>query len=68
MRKKQSPTIVHVEQNKELFSRYEKVWLDAWCSVARASNSTSTDSAKNWADSCLKAFKERFDVKSSSDN
>lgn len=38
----------------------EKVWMEAWCHVASASNTTDKEACDSWADHCLASFKERF--------
>lgn len=35
-------------------------WIDAYCAVASAWNSESSEVAVKWADKSLKAFDERF--------
>lgn len=58
------PPIVNITNAPEpkalLFEKYEEVWFKAWIATATASNSTTTTSAKTWADSCLEEFKKRF--------
>lgn len=49
-------------KNESVLTRDQTVWLQAWLNTARADNCTSTDAATRWADTCLKAFKERFDA------
>lgn len=38
----------------------ERVWREAWCSVAGTFNCSATETATKWADAALAAFDERF--------
>ena len=38
----------------------QKVWVNAWCSVARANDCKSHETAASWADNCLRAFRAKF--------
>ena len=38
----------------------EKLWCDAWLSVARSSNAQDVNACNNWADHALAEFDERF--------
>jgi len=47
-----------VSINKEMVP--ESVWLEAYIAYISSSNSICKEKAKEWADECLKDFKERF--------
>jgi len=38
----------------------ESVWLEAYIAYITSSNSTKKERAVEWADQCLKDFRERF--------
>jgi hypothetical protein len=40
----------------------EEVWVKAWTAVANSNSCMSSDTARNWADKCLKSFRERFPI------
>jgi hypothetical protein len=50
---------LQVEPQSNQLTKREQIWLNAYCSVANAFNSTKEVSA-SWADECLKQFDKRF--------
>ncbi len=46
--------------DKDYSIRCQQVWVAAWIGTAQSDTCTKTTTASEYADSCLKNFKERF--------
>jgi len=52
---------ISIEENHE--NQRKKLWCDVYVAYVSAANAIKEDGAKAWADTALKRFDERFNIK-----